>query len=120
MPAMIRKQDDVDVAVANVLDLFAEIDPMKMVEKIKLHLLVHIREDIVRFGPLIGVCSESFECFNAVFRHCSILSNHLAPSRDIALQLAEQETHKHQLTGGWWLSTSSSDSDKWVQASPSV
>ncbi|KAJ3002074.1 hypothetical protein NUW54_g6045 [Trametes sanguinea] len=57
---------DVDVEAGNVLDLFAEMDPSKMLEKIKLHLLAHLREDIRRFGPLVGVCSESFECFNAV------------------------------------------------------
>ncbi|KAI0816060.1 hypothetical protein BC628DRAFT_1414013 [Trametes gibbosa] len=108
--------EDIDIAVANVLDLFAEIDPTKILEKIKLHLLVHVREDIKHFGPLIGVCSESFECFNAIFRLCSILSNHLAPSRDIAVQLADQEAHKHRLTSGWWPILSGD----WVQASPAV
>jgi hypothetical protein len=73
-----------------------------MTSKLKLHLLVHLRADIVRFGPLVGVATETFECFNAIFRFCSIFSNHLAPSRDIALQLASQEVLKHRLTGGWW------------------
>lgn len=86
----------------NVLDAFAAIDPTKMICKIKLHLLAHLPEDITLFGPLVGVATEIFEAFNAVFRFCSILSNHLAPSRDIAQQLAEQEGLKHHLMGGWW------------------
>ncbi|KAJ7143643.1 hypothetical protein C8R46DRAFT_1012076 [Mycena filopes] len=108
---------DLKVAVANVLDVFAMIDPSKMITKIKLHLLAHIDEDAVDCGPLVGVATEIFECFNAIFRFCSILSNHLAPSRDIALQLGDQEGLKHRLTGGWWFS----HVDKtWRRAGPGV
>ncbi|KAJ7450619.1 hypothetical protein FB451DRAFT_1186723 [Mycena latifolia] len=77
--------------------------------RIKYHLLVHTDDDVVQFGPLIGVITEGFESFNGVFRYCSILSNHLAPSRDIAKQLADQE-------GGWW----ASGADEWEQAGPGV
>ncbi|OBZ66672.1 hypothetical protein A0H81_13364 [Grifola frondosa] len=107
---------DIDVAVANVLDTFAEIDPTKIIQKIKLHLLTHLHKDILRFGPLVGMCTEGYECYNAVFRMCSVLSNHLAPSRDIALQLADQEALKHRLTGGWW---PSADHD-WTRAGSRV
>jgi hypothetical protein len=95
--------------VANVLDAIAKIDPSKIMTKIKYHLLAHIDLDALEFGPLIGVATEIFESFNAVFRYCSIYSNHLAPSRDIAIQLGRQETVKHQLTGGRWLAKSSGD-----------
>jgi hypothetical protein len=95
-------QLDVETAAANVLDIAALIDPSKIISKIKYHLLGHVREDIIHFGPLVGVATEVFECFNVIFQYCSILSNHLAPSRDIAHQLAEQETLKHLLSGGWW------------------
>lgn len=87
-----------------------------MTAKIKLHLLVHLKEDILRFGPLVGVATETFECFNAIFRYCSIYSNHLAPSRDIAFQLASQETSKHRLTGGWWQTAKG----EWKQPGPLV
>ncbi|KAI0082998.1 hypothetical protein BDY19DRAFT_901079, partial [Irpex rosettiformis] len=109
--------DDVDIAVGNVLDTFAEIDPTKILQKIKLHLQVHARADILRFGPLVGVSTEGFESFNAVFRFCSIFSNHRAPSRDIALQFAEQESMKHRLTGGWW---STDGGNTWTNAGSGV
>ena len=113
---MICLQSDVEIAAANVLDLFALIDPSKMTSKLKLHLLVHLKADILRFGPLVGVATEIFECFNAIFRFCSIYSNHLAPSRDIALQLASQEVLKHRLTGGWW----PAHDGEWKRPGPSV
>jgi hypothetical protein len=65
---------------------------------------------------LVGMITEGYEAFNAVFRFCSILSNHLAPSRDIALQLADQEALKHRLTGGWWPNTDG----EWERAGPGV
>jgi len=100
--SMTYSQSDIEVSAANVLDLFTMIDPSKMMSKLKLHLLVHLKEDILHFGPLVGVATEVFKCFNAIFRFCSIFFNHLAPSWDIALQLAGQEALKHRLTGGWW------------------
>ncbi|KAJ6619620.1 hypothetical protein B0H10DRAFT_1946670 [Mycena sp. CBHHK59/15] len=108
---------DLRVAVANVLDIFAMIDPSKIIAKIKYHLLVHLDDDAVAFGPLVGVATEIYECFNAVFRYCSILSNHLALSHDIALQLGDQEGLKHRLTGGWW---SCGDDTGWRQAGAGV
>ena len=109
-------QSDIEVAVGNVLDLFALIDPSKMISKIKLHLLAHLKSDILRFGPLVGLSTEAFECFNAIFRFCSVYSNHLAPSRDIAFQLASQEALKHRLTGGWWPTAEG----RWNRPGPSL
>lgn len=109
-------QDDVDIAASNVLDGFTLIDPTKMISKVKLHILGHLRADIRRFGPMVGSASEIFECFNAVFRACSVLSNRQAPSRDIANQLGKQEGFKHRASGGWW----KSDNGEWVQAGPGV
>ncbi|KAJ2972426.1 hypothetical protein NUW54_g12270 [Trametes sanguinea] len=105
-------KNDLTIAIANVLDLFAENDPTKIVEKVKLHILSHGIEDVSRFGPLIGMCTEGFESFNGIFRNASVYSNHLAPSRDIAQQLADHEAHKHRLLGGFFMTT---DGD-WVQA----
>ncbi|KAK1222588.1 hypothetical protein PQX77_014561 [Marasmius sp. AFHP31] len=103
---------DIDIGVANVLDAFAQVDPSKIPAKSKFHLLTHLVEDIKRFGPLVGLSTEVFELFNSVFRACSILSNHLAPSRDIALQLADQEGLKQRMSRGWWYLPTLG---KWVQ-----
>ncbi|KAJ7580890.1 hypothetical protein C8J56DRAFT_896239 [Mycena floridula] len=89
---------DLRVSVTNVLDGFALIDPSKMVMKIKLHLLTHLPDDTHAFGPLIGMATEIYEAFNGVFRYASVLSNHISPSWDIALQLAGQEGLKHGAT----------------------
>jgi len=105
------------IAAENVLDIAALVDPSKIVAKMKYHLLAHLKDDIIRFGPLVGVASEVFESFNAIFRYCSIYSNHLAPSRDIARQLSGQEALKRILSGGWWLNRGSGN---WVRPGPSV
>ncbi|OBZ78614.1 hypothetical protein A0H81_00232 [Grifola frondosa] len=49
-----------------------------------------------------GYSTEIFECFNAIFHMCSVLSNHQAPSHDIALTCAELDRFKHVVSGGWW------------------
>ncbi|KAF7312000.1 hypothetical protein MIND_00211900 [Mycena indigotica] len=108
---------DLEIAVANLLDAVAVIDPSKIVTKIKYHLLAHAADDATEFGPLIGLATELFESFNAIFRYCSVLSNHLAPSRDIALQLGDQEGLKHRLTGGLW---AAEGKQKWVRAGTGV
>ncbi|KAJ7429669.1 hypothetical protein B0H11DRAFT_1766833 [Mycena galericulata] len=108
---------DILTAASNVLDAFAMMDPTKIIAKNKLHILAHIKADVLRHGPLVGVATEGFESFNGVFRFCSILSNHLAPSRDIARQLAKQEGLKHRLTGGWWRDATTGE---WEQAGSAI
>lgn len=95
------------------------MDPSKIVQKIKIHLQTHIPYDFLRFGPLLGAATEGFESFNGVFRYCSIYSNHVAPSRDIAKQLGAQEAYKHRLTGGYW-PVQGSDTDDWQQSGAAV
>lgn len=86
-----------------MLDAYGDIDPTRILIKTKLHLLQHLPEDIPRFGPAVRAATEIFECFNAIFRFCSVLSNHQAPSRDIARTLAEIERVKHIASGGFWV-----------------
>ncbi|KAJ7839405.1 hypothetical protein B0H13DRAFT_2239608 [Mycena leptocephala] len=90
------------ILIANVLDIWGLIDPERILVKGKLHVFAHLPEDILRFGPSILYATEIYECWNAIFRLCSIFSNHLSPSRDIAATLADMERFKHIVSGGWW------------------
>ncbi|KAJ7831622.1 hypothetical protein B0H14DRAFT_3713311 [Mycena olivaceomarginata] len=106
-----------NIAIANLLDAFDVVDPLRILVKIKLHLLAHIPDDIRRFGPAIRFATEIYEAYNGVFRLCSIYSNHRAPSRDISLKFASMSRVKHYLSGGYWRSLISS---KWIQAGGAV
>lgn len=83
--------------------------------KQKLQTLKHVLEDVPRFGPAVRSSTEAFESFNAVFRLCSVLSNHQAPSRDIALKMADIDRLKHTISGGYWL-----QDGQWIRAGIAV
>ncbi|KAJ7487204.1 ASST-domain-containing protein [Mycena galericulata] len=99
--------EDLKVAIANLLDAWDAVDPLRIIVKIKLHLLAHLPDDIRRFGPAVRFTTEIQEKYNTVFRLCSINSNHLAPSRDIAQKFAGMDRVKHLLCGGYWKQPSS-------------
>lgn len=101
--------------IDNLLDAFATLDPTKILIKLKLHILVHMIQDIRRRGPGVRFSTEVFECFNAIFRLCSVLSNHQAPSRDIAAKFADLDRVKHILSGGYWFQDAA-----WVRAGKDV
>ena len=85
------------------------MDASKIISKPKCHILTHIVDDIKRFGPAITLSTETFESFNGVFRLCSVLSNHHAPSRDIANHMADMDRFKHIASGGRW-----NDNGEWT------
>ncbi|KAJ7729682.1 hypothetical protein DFH07DRAFT_994762, partial [Mycena maculata] len=109
--------EQLKIAIANLLDAFDAVDPLRILVKIKLHLLAHIPDDVRRFGPLIRFATEIYEAYNAVFRLCSVFSNRLAPSRDISLKFASMDRVKHFLSGGYWWNPSLRC---WVQAGSAV
>ncbi|KAJ3966252.1 hypothetical protein EV361DRAFT_1014977 [Lentinula raphanica] len=109
--------EDLEIIIGNTLDAFAAVDPAKIINKIKIHLLPHIIPDICRFGPIIRSSTEGFECFNAVFRLCSVFSNGQAPSRDIAQKFSGLDRVKHIISGGYYYDSVTED---WIQAGPRV
>ncbi|KAJ7758185.1 hypothetical protein DFH07DRAFT_772651 [Mycena maculata] len=61
-----------------------------------------------------GLDLQVFGCWNAVFRLCSVLSNHQTPSLDICQDFGRYGTVQAQLSGGWW----KPEGGDWTQAGP--
>lgn len=98
-------------------DFAAALSPGLLMLKHKFHILSHLPDHILRFGPALLFSTERYESFNRIFRLCSIHSNRQAPSRDIAITFANQDRCRHILTGGFWYDASQRG---WVCASPAV
>ncbi|KAF8581622.1 hypothetical protein K439DRAFT_1618915 [Ramaria rubella] len=116
IPDMQEYLCDIRVLIGNILDSFDLVDPARIITKAKIHVLMHLPDDIQRFGPVIQFATEVFECFNHIFRMCSVLSNHQAPGCDIARKCTSMEHVKHIASGGYW----KDENDENVQASPKV
>ncbi|KAF8501217.1 hypothetical protein JB92DRAFT_2741767, partial [Gautieria morchelliformis] len=119
---MVEYLGDLRILVANVLDTFDTVDPARILDKGKLHILWHLPDDVERFGPAIRYATEVFECFNHVFRMCSVLSNHQAPGHDIARKCSSMEHVKHLMSGGFWEADPADEAQggEWVQSSRRV
>ncbi|EHS64486.1 uncharacterized protein PGTG_20949 [Puccinia graminis f. sp. tritici CRL 75-36-700-3] len=76
------------------------------VNKPKIHMLRHLPEGILRFGPASLCSTEKFESYNGVLRKASVHSNKLAPGRDIAITFNSYACIKFWLSGGYLLDES--------------
>lgn len=68
--------------------------------KPKFHLILHLPDHILDFGPAGIFATEAFESFNAIIRSKSVHSNRQAPSRDIARAFAQESRVRHLISGG--------------------
>ncbi|KAI9610598.1 hypothetical protein H4Q26_006744 [Puccinia striiformis f. sp. tritici PST-130] len=64
------------------------------VNKPKFHMLLHLPEAILRFGPAALFALENFESFNGVLREQSIHSNRHRPGRDIAIGFCDYQASR--------------------------
>ncbi|KAJ7290474.1 hypothetical protein C8J57DRAFT_1493188 [Mycena rebaudengoi] len=87
---------DLQVLIDNLLDAFTALDPTKILIKLKLHVLLHIVQDIHCRGPAVRFSTEVF-------------------NRDIAAKFADLDRVKHILSGGYWL-----ENGAWIRAGKDV
>ncbi|KAJ7017720.1 hypothetical protein C8F04DRAFT_1332361 [Mycena alexandri] len=108
---------ELDVCINDFINITCKCSPSILISKPKFHFLLHLPFFIRRFGPAVLFSTERYEAYNAVFRACSIYSNRLTPSRDIAWSFAGIDRVKHIVTGGWWKDTRT---QKWTCANTRV
>ncbi|KAL0582410.1 hypothetical protein ABG067_007741 [Albugo candida] len=70
--------------------------------RLKFHLLYHLKESIVRFGTAIQYETERNEMWNKFFRDVIFHTNRHNPSRDIANKFADEVILRHVAMGGSW------------------
>ncbi|KAJ7118420.1 hypothetical protein C8R43DRAFT_1099217 [Mycena crocata] len=108
---------DLEQCIDDFINITCKCSPSILISKPKFHFLLHLPFFIRRFGPAVLFSTERYEAYNAVFRACSIYSNRLTPSRDIAWSFAGIDRVKHIVTGGWWRD---SKTGLWTCAKPRV
>lgn len=72
------------------------------VRKRKLHQLVHLPEQVRRYGPPQVFSAERFESFNGHLRQHSMKSNRKDPSKHLATQFLREENIRLILSGGYF------------------
>ncbi|KAI7872931.1 hypothetical protein BDF14DRAFT_1889828 [Spinellus fusiger] len=69
---------------------------------LKIHLLHHLHEDILRFGSPVRYEIERGEQLNKFIREHILHTNRQSPSRDIAVSFGKKCISTHIFQGGYW------------------
>ncbi|OAV87109.1 hypothetical protein PTTG_29571, partial [Puccinia triticina 1-1 BBBD Race 1] len=68
--------------------------------KPKFHMLLHLPDAILCFGPPPLYATEKFESYNGIFRNASIHSNQNSPGKDIGHAFGDFQNLRHLYFGG--------------------
>ncbi|KAI7947140.1 hypothetical protein MJO29_011667 [Puccinia striiformis f. sp. tritici] len=100
----ISNMDEYLEELTNVIRIFLfHIAKMngRWANKPKFHMLLHLVASIRRYGPAALFATEKFESFNGVVRESSVHSNHISPSRDIAICFSSGNNIRLMLSGAY-------------------
>ncbi|KAI9104935.1 hypothetical protein DFS34DRAFT_590034 [Phlyctochytrium arcticum] len=92
---------DLQRAITALFAAVCDIDH-KIFSRRKYHALVHLTEDVRRFGPAVLFATEKFESFNPIVRVQLAHTNRHAPSKDVSSRFARARTVRHLISGGYW------------------
>ncbi|KAI9103448.1 hypothetical protein DFS34DRAFT_576687, partial [Phlyctochytrium arcticum] len=82
---------DLQRAITALFAAVCDIDH-KIFSRRKYHALVHLTEDVRRFGPAVLFATETFESFNPIVRVQLAHTNRHAPSKDVSSRFARART----------------------------
>ncbi|KAI7952858.1 hypothetical protein MJO29_008489 [Puccinia striiformis f. sp. tritici] len=100
--------EDMDTYISDLrthIDIFLSHiikDSAQWINKAKFHMLLHLPESILRFGPATLFATEKFESYNGILRFASIHSNRQSPSQDIAITFSNYHAFRQLLSGGFF------------------
>ncbi|CAB4016525.1 Hypothetical predicted protein [Paramuricea clavata] len=94
-------REKMDMAISHFLETVENVHP-EFLRKPKIHMLLHLPDDIFNFGPAIGFATERFEALNSIIRQINVFSNRQACSRDIGKKFVQHQIQKFVLNGGCW------------------
>ncbi|KAI8147831.1 hypothetical protein BJV82DRAFT_575007 [Fennellomyces sp. T-0311] len=100
-----QKVDELTAAIVELEAVCARyhIAGSRVVSKTsKLHVLHHLRDDLVRFAPAIHFESEKGEQFNKFIRERIFHTNRHNSSRDVLTLFGRQFMFLHIIDGGFW------------------
>lgn len=73
--------------------------------KKKLHLLLHLPQQVRRFGPPTTFSNESFEAKNASLRYQAVHSSRHSPSKELSINMANLSAARLLLRNVSWKET---------------
>ncbi|OAV89021.1 hypothetical protein PTTG_28844 [Puccinia triticina 1-1 BBBD Race 1] len=115
--------EDMDSYISDLrmhIDIFLKHiveDSAQWVNKAKFHMLLHLPESILRFGPPSLFATEKFESFNGILRNASIHSNRQSPGQDIAITFSSYHCFRQTISGGFFFDKKL---NKFIQSSNQV
>ncbi|OAV97120.1 hypothetical protein PTTG_26146 [Puccinia triticina 1-1 BBBD Race 1] len=104
----ISQMDEYQVELKKHVDIFLRNlikSNAQWINKPKFHMLLHLPESILCFGPASLFSTKKFKSFNSVLRKSSIHSNKQGPGKDIATSFSDYEALRFILCGSVFYNT---------------
>ena len=63
----IEDMENTTILIQQTMEFISEVHP-ELMQKQKFHMLLHLQDDMLNYGPPIGFCTERYLQFHILFR----------------------------------------------------